>query len=133
MQAEARTQAAPSRKILVVEDNLDQVRSLVALIRDLGHSVDYAINGYVAIDLARRFRPDVVILDIGLPGLNGFEVLREIRKDPDLRGIRAIAFTAYNREDYRELAQRVGFDEYIVKPQSSEGWAAVLGDASRSQ
>src|SRR4030095_7785261 len=61
-----------SLRVLVVEDNLDQVHTLAILLRLDGHQVDFAINGYVAIDVAERFKPDVVLLDLGLPGLDGY-------------------------------------------------------------
>jgi CheY-like chemotaxis protein len=120
------------KRILIVEDNLDQVRSLALLLRDLGHTVDYAINGYVAVDIAKRLKPDFVILDIGLPGMDGFEVLEQIRREPDAAATRAVVFTAYDRDDYRERARQAGFEEYIVKPQVPDGWSRLLGDPARA-
>src|SRR5712672_2722233 len=83
---------APKR-VLIVEDNLDSVHSLALLVADMGHTVEYAINGYVGLEVARRFRPDIVLLDIGLPGLNGYEVCGRIKKDPELREIRVVVVT----------------------------------------
>src|SRR5712664_856053 len=85
--------AARPRRILVVEDNLDGVHSLVLLLRDMGHEVDYAINGYAALDIASRIRPEIVLLN--LPGLSGFEVCKRINANPALKPIRVIALTAY--------------------------------------
>lgn len=86
------------------------------LLKEMGHSVDFAINGYVAYDICRRFRPDTVIMDLGLPGVTGFEVAAQISRDPELAGIRLIALTAYSDETYRRRAKEVGFHEFIVKP-----------------
>jgi DNA-binding response OmpR family regulator len=68
-------------RILVVEDNLDSVHSLAMLLRDMGHEVEYAINGYAALSVAQVFKPEVVFLDLGLPGLDGFEVCRAMKAD----------------------------------------------------
>ena len=114
--------------ILLVEDNLDAVHSTCMLLRELGHAVDYAINGYVALDVARRFRPDVVLLAIGLPGANGFEVCRQIKSDPELGGARVIALTAYSEPEYRDRAKAAGFDDYFVKPLDPKRLTALFGD-----
>lgn len=115
-------------RILLVEDNLDAVHSTCMLLRELGHAVDYGINGYVALEIARRFRPDVVLLDIGLPGANGFEVCRQIKSDPELGGARVIALTAYSEPEYRERAKAAGFDDYFVKPLDPKRLTALFGD-----
>ena len=104
------------RRVLVVEDDIDSARSLTWILRDMGHEVDYAINGYVAIDMAAKLRPDFVFLDLALPGLNGFEVCARLRRLPDFKGTRIIAVTAYSQDDYRRRASDVGCDGYVVKP-----------------
>lgn len=103
-------------RILVIEDNLDQVHSLALLLKEMGHSVDYAINGYVALDVARRFKPDYVLLDLGLPGVTGYEICSQLRQDPELQSVKIIATTAYSEPEYRERARKVGFDDFWVKP-----------------
>ena len=103
-------------RIVIAEDNLDQVHSLAFLLKEMGHSVDFAINGYVAYDVVRRFRPDTVILDLGLPGVTGYEVAAQIRKDPEMSGVRLVALTAYNEPKYRERALQAGFDAFYTKP-----------------
>ena len=112
---EIKTTEAPKR-ILVVEDNLDSVHTLAFLLRDMGHIVEYAINGYVALDIAKRFRPDFVLLDLGLPGIDGFEVCRRMKHDPELRSVRVVALTAFSQDEYRERAAKAGCELYLVKP-----------------
>src|SRR4051812_22063560 len=69
------------RRILIVEDNIESVRALAGLLSEIGHSVLYAINGYAAIQYAREFKPDFVLLDIGLPGMDGYEVCRQVKQE----------------------------------------------------
>lgn len=106
---------APKR-VLIVEDNLDSVHALAFLLADMGHYIEYAINGYVALDVARRFRPDFVFLDLGLPGMDGFQVCVEIKKDPDLKRTRVIALTAFGQDEYLTRSRAVGFELHLVKP-----------------
>jgi CheY-like chemotaxis protein len=116
-------------RIVIVEDNLDQVHSLALMLKEMGHSVDFAINGYVAYDVVRRFRPDTVILDLGLPGMTGYEVVEQIRRDPELRGMRLIAITGYSDQKYRDRALKAGVDDYYVKPVDPTVMYALFGDA----
>jgi CheY-like chemotaxis protein len=118
--------AAVPRRILVVEDNLDAVHTLVLLLREMGHTVDYAINGYAAVDVARRMRPEIVLLDLGLPGLDGFEVCRWIKKDPALKDARVFALTAYKQDEYRARAIAAGCEQHLVKPLSVEALEQLL-------
>ena len=116
-------------RILIVEDNLDQMHSLAFLLKEMGHTVEFAINGYVAYDAVRRFRPDAVIMDLGLPGMTGYEVAGQIRKDPELMDIKLIAFTGYSDQPYRERALAAGFDDYFVKPVDPVVLQSLFGDA----
>jgi len=123
------SQALPKlHRILVVEDNLDQLHSFALLLKEMGHSVDFAINGYVAYDAARRCRPSVVVLDLGLPGMTGFEVATQLRKDPEMSSVRIVALTAYDDDKYRERAKAVGIDEYYVKPMNPQKLYEIFGD-----
>jgi CheY-like chemotaxis protein len=110
--------AAIPRRVLVVEDNPDTVRSTVVLLRDMGHHVDYAMHGYSAIDVALRFRPDFVFLDLGLPGINGFEVCSRMKKQPGLEHVRIIAITGYGQDEYRVRAKAAGCEMVLLKPVS---------------
>jgi two-component system CheB/CheR fusion protein len=111
----AKKTLAPKR-VLIVEDNIDSARSFAYLISDMGHEVEYAINGYVALDMARRFKPEIVLLDIGLPGMSGFEVCEKLKREPGLEHTRVIAVTAFSRDEYRERSMAAGCELHIVKP-----------------
>lgn len=114
---QASGEAQPTkRRVLVVEDNLDAVHSLTVLLRELGHQVEFAINGYAALDIARRFKPEIVLLDIGLPGMDGFEFCRRLKREPALGASRVIAVSGYGQEAYRQRALAAGCDGYYVKP-----------------
>ena len=108
--------AAVGRRVLVVEDDIDAARSLTWILRDMGHEVEYAINGYVAVDIAEKMLPEFVFLDLALPGMNGFEVCRRLKRMPGLEGTRIIAISAYSQEEYRTRSKEAGCDGYIVKP-----------------
>ena len=112
------------RRVLVVEDNLDAVHSLVMLLRQDGHQVDFAINGYAALDIARRFRPDVVLLDLGLPGLDGFDVCKRLRSAS--RDMRIVAVTAYASEEHQARARGAGCDLHILKPYDPQRLLAIV-------
>ena len=117
------------RRILVVEDNLDSVHSLTVLLQDMGHRVEYAINGYAALTIARRLRPEIVFLDIGLPGLDGFQVCKALKEDPDLRAARIIAITAFSQDEHRRRSQEAGVELHLVKPVSPKFLMSLLGSA----
>jgi CheY-like chemotaxis protein len=103
-------------RVLVVEDNLDQVHTLSMLMKLEGHDVEFAINGYAAIDIAESFQPDVVLLDLGLPGLDGFEVCKRMRRHAGLERVRIIAVTGYGTEADKERARAAGCEHHLTKP-----------------
>ena len=86
------------------------------LLQASGHHVRVAIDGLGALQAALAWRPDVLLLDIGLPGLSGFEVARRIREENALKGVVLIAVTGYSEESGRRLSQQAGFDHHLVKP-----------------
>jgi CheY-like chemotaxis protein len=110
----------------VVEDNLDSVHSLAMLLRDMGHEVEYAINGYAALSVAQVFKPEVVFLDLGLPGLDGFEVCRAMKADPVLRAARVIALTGYADDTSRKRSAEAGCELHFVKPVSPQFLESLL-------
>jgi CheY-like chemotaxis protein len=128
MQPGPKRQTPRAHRILVVEDNLDQVHSLAFMLKEMGHSVDYAINGYVALEAAKRFRPDYVLLDLGLPGMTGFEICSQLRRDPELQALKIIAISGYHQPEYQERAKNVGFDGYYVKPVDPKVFYELFGD-----
>jgi signal transduction histidine kinase len=104
-----------ARRVMVVDDSLDSANSLATLLRLGGHEVFVASDGEAALDLCMAARPDVVLLDIGLPGMDGYEVCRRIRKR-GLTDAMIIAMTGYGQSRDRRRSQEAGFDEHTVKP-----------------
>jgi two-component system OmpR family response regulator len=115
------------KRVLVIEDNLDAVHSLALLLHDMGHFVEYAINGFVGLDIAQRFRPDFVLLDLGLPDVDGFEVCRRIRRDPAFVRTRVIALTAFGQDEYRARSKAAGFELHLLKPVPTRVLEELLG------
>jgi CheY-like chemotaxis protein len=107
---------APSRRILVADDNPDAVDSLVMLLEAAGHQVRGVEDGEAAVAAARDFLPDVVLLDIGMPRLNGYEAARQIRAEDWGREMFLVALTGWGQDSDREHARDAGFDVHLVKP-----------------
>jgi two-component system, chemotaxis family, CheB/CheR fusion protein len=103
-------------RVLLVEDNWDVAESMVALLGVLGHRVRVAYDGLSALDVASVERPDTMLVDIGLPGMDGYEVARRVRNDPKLRGTILVALTGYGREEDKRQAAAAGFDHHLTKP-----------------
>jgi PAS domain S-box-containing protein len=107
----------PIRKILVVDDNHGAAETLARLLKMLwGHSVEVAHDGPSTLSKAEQFQPDMVLLDIGLPGMNGYEVARSLREQPGLRTVFLAALTGYGQDEDRRRSHEAGFDEHLVKP-----------------
>jgi PAS domain S-box-containing protein len=106
----------PSLRVLVVDDNVDTVTTLSMLVQESGHEVRTAYDGASVLEAALDYRPNVVLLDIGLPGLNGFEVAKRLRQQPTLKNIVLVAMTGYGQESDRQRSQEAGFDHHLVKP-----------------
>jgi hypothetical protein len=107
---------ARARSILVVDDNRDAAESLGELLRLAGHAVRIASDGEQALDMARANRPDTVLLDLGLPGMDGFEVARRLHLLPGLQGAHLVAITGYGQASDREATRQAGFAAHLVKP-----------------
>jgi signal transduction histidine kinase/CheY-like chemotaxis protein len=119
--------------IIVVEDNRDASESLVMLLELVGHRVQAFSDGAIALDAARTQPPDMMLVDIGLPGIDGYEVVRRARQEPSLRRVCMIALTGYGRDEDRQSALAAGFDHHLVKPVEAEtlhGLVARLAAAS---
>lgn len=105
-----------TRRILVVDDNPDIADSLAMLLKQLGAEVAIANGGPSALETLPIFRPSVVLLDIGMPGMDGFEVARRIRQQPGGRDIVLIALTGWGQEQDRRQSRDAGIDHHLVKP-----------------
>ena len=114
--AEEDARAGSPRRILVVEDNRDSAESLSMLLTLAGHEVRVAHDGATAIAAARDYRPQVILLDIGLPGMDGFEAARRLRAEPGLDGTLLVAMTGYGQAQDRRRSKAAGFDRHLTKP-----------------
>jgi signal transduction histidine kinase/DNA-binding response OmpR family regulator len=118
---------APS--VLLVEDNRDGAESLASLLRMAGHQVRVTHDGPTAVEAAAEASPDVVVLDIGLPGFDGYEVARRLRDLPNTRGAVLVAMTGYGGEDDYRRSREAGFDHHLVKPVEFGALRRVLAAA----
>ncbi len=120
------TPATAPRRILVVDDIMDIAESTAMLLRMWGHEVRLAHNGPEAIQAAAEFRPDAVVLDIGLPGMSGYEVARHLRQRPEFHRTLLIAVTGYGQEEDRRRTDEAGFDRHLTKPVDPLALEAML-------
>src|SRR5262249_5693493 len=105
-----------ARRILVVDDNTDAASSLARLLEITGNETQTAHDGLQALEAAEKFRPDVVLLDIGLPRLNGYEACRHIREQAWSKGMVLVALTGWGQDDDRRKSHEAGFDHHLIKP-----------------
>jgi CheY-like chemotaxis protein/nitrogen-specific signal transduction histidine kinase len=108
--------AGERRRVLIVEDNLDAANALRYLLENDGHEVTIATDGLTGLALAREFKPQFLLLDIGLPRLNGYEIAQQVRRDPQLADSTIIAITGYGQAQDRARASVAGFDHHLTKP-----------------
>jgi PAS domain S-box-containing protein len=125
----SRTQVLSPRRILVVDDNRDAAESLGALLRFLGADVRVVTDGPAALQILESFRPAVVLLDIGMPGMDGYEVAQHIRARAELDEIMLVALTGWSQEEDRRRSQSAGFNHHLVKPADLGALQAVLESA----
>jgi CheY-like chemotaxis protein len=116
-----------ARRILVVDDNEDSADTLALLLRLKGHEVETAYDGRAGVAAAERFRPEVVLLDIGMPNLDGREVCRHIRQQSWGSSIVLLAVTGWGQEDDRRRTAEAGFDGHVVKPVDPAALLEVIG------
>ena len=122
--------AASKRKVLVVDDNVDAAEMLRALLEGLGHEVEAVHSGIEALAAAERFKPDVVLLDLGMPGMSGHEVARELRRRHSGPEPLIVAVTGWGKPEDRARAREAGVDVHLVKPVEEEELREVLGSGS---
>ena len=115
-------------RVLVVDDNQDAAEALAWILEPL-HEVQIAYDGRAAVERAQAFHPDVVLLDIGLPVLNGYQVAEELRKSPETVASVIIAITGYGQSSDRERALQSGFDFHLVKPAEPTQVLRMIDDA----
>ena len=121
--------AANACRILVIEDNIDQAQTLAALLSLWGYEVTTANEGTAGIELAETFKPDVVLVDLGLPGISGYEVARRLRKHPELKNACLVAQTGWGDANDRRRTREAGFDHHLLKPLDPEELRSVIAQA----
>ncbi|HYK25332.1 MAG TPA: response regulator, partial [Steroidobacteraceae bacterium] len=117
------------RRLLIVDDNLDALDSLAALMEMSGHEVHMATDGESALTVAESCRPEVVLLDLGLPKLDGYEVARRLREAPWGRAAMIIALTGWGQDEDRRRTRECGFDSHMVKPLDLDALIRLLGSS----
>jgi len=126
--ASIQSSPASGQTILVVDDNVSSADSLSSLLETYGYQVAVAYDGKTALERAKERAPDVVLLDIGMPQMDGYEVARQLRKDPRLAGMRLIAVSGYGQDIDRQRSREAGFDHHLVKPVDINVLLELLSD-----
>ena len=124
--ADAAESPTPSLQVLVVDDNIDAAETMVMLLELSGHKTAMVHTGTEVLEAARDFIPDVVLLDIGLPGMNGYEVARQVRQDPLLDQTLLVALTGWGSDADKRAARDAGFDVHLTKPVGPDALLEVL-------
>ena len=119
-------------RILIADDDRDTVRSLATILMHEGHEVREVYRGDAVLDQVRAYKPDVVLLDIGMPGLTGFEVARHMRRELGHAHPVLIAVTAWTQGSAKVLGKLVGFDHYVTKPYSTDELLGLLAPLRRT-
>jgi CheY-like chemotaxis protein len=114
--AAAPAKRSGSRRVLVVDYNVDAAEGLMFLLGELGHEVKMLTDGGEVLETARTFRPHLILLDISLPDVSGFDLAAALRRSVDNPGVCLVALTGYGHEDHRRRSREVGFDHHWVKP-----------------
>ncbi|HEY4373685.1 MAG TPA: response regulator [Burkholderiales bacterium] len=123
--------ASGGRCVLVVDDNQDAAESLGVLLEVMGHEVHIAYDGEQALEMAATLEPDVVLMDINLPKLNGYDAAQQMRALDSMRGATLVALTGWGQGEHRQRSLNAGFDHHLVKPVGLEDLEALLERAGR--
>jgi CheY-like chemotaxis protein len=126
---DARTPSTERKRVLVVDDDRDTRESFRELLGALGHDARSATEGWDALEKADEFEPDVVLLDLGLPAMNGYEIARELRRTPRGRSLVLVAVTGWGNSADAELSYRAGFDLHVTKPLGAVALQEILAEA----
>jgi CheY-like chemotaxis protein len=118
--------ATPKRRLLVVDDNKDAAESMSMLLEMWGHDVAYAYDGPTALETAEQWQPEAVFLDIGLPGMDGYEVAERLRELPHAKDAVLIAITGYGQDDDRLRSRQAGIDHHLVKPVAPDALRSLI-------
>ncbi len=124
--AESTRRAAAGRRVLVVDDSADAAESTAMLLRLDGHEIRTVMDGHSAIDAIRSFKPEIVLLDIGLPGLNGYDVTRRLRELPECQNTLVVALSGYGRPEDLRRSHDAGFDQHLIKPVDHDRLTALI-------
>jgi CheY-like chemotaxis protein len=124
----ARAPARNSARILIADDNRDGAQSLALMLDLEGYDVRTAADGLEALEIAEEFQPDVVLLDIGMPGIDGYETARRLRARPWAKSVLLCAQTGWGQEDDKRRARSAGFDRHLVKPVDPEELNRILAE-----
>ena len=125
--------SGPRRRILVVDDNRDGASSLAMLLTVMGHDTRIAHDGLEGVELAEAFRPDLIVLDIGLPKLNGLDACRRIREQPWAKNVVIAAATGWGQDEDRRRSEEAGFDHHLVKPVDAAALGKLAANGSREK
>ncbi len=131
--AEDAQMAQTARRVLVVDDNRDAAESLAHLLRKKGHEVYEAYDGIHGVQEAALHLPEVVILDLGMPGLNGYEVAERLRRMPGMEQAYLIALTGWGLEEDRQRSKSAGFDAHLTKPADNAKLLGLLRERKRAE
>lgn len=123
--------AAP-RKVLVVDDNVDAARSLEIMLKSMGHTTRTVHDGQEAVQATEEFRPDLILMDLGMPKLNGFDATRLIRKQRSNKDVTIIAVTGWGQEEDRRRSKEAGCDDHVVKPIEFSALSKLLDQAQQT-
>lgn len=116
----------PGQRVLLVDDNVDSAEPLSLLLQAKGHATRIAVAGEQALDVADEFQPNCVVLDLGLPGIDGYEVARRLRERPYGTTLVLVALTGWAGKDVRTKAAAAGFDYHLVKPVDLEALEHIV-------
>ena len=120
-------------RLLVVDDNQDAAISLAMLLRLQGHEVRVAHSGLAAMEMTKTYIPHAIFLDIGMPGMDGYEVARRLRQQPGLENVVLAALTGWGQQEDRRRTAEAGFNYHLVKPPEPQAVAGVLADLKRPE
>jgi len=124
---EGRTPGVSKRRIMVVDDNQDSAESMAQMLRLFDNEVVVAHDGLAAVEIAERVRPEIVLMDVGMPRMNGYDATRRIREQPWGRDLVVIALTGWGQDNDRERSEQAGCDGHLVKPVSLSNLEEMLG------